>query len=107
MSEYFFLRISTVLISDPAQESFKVRLNGNITKAGPFDAVIKFTNGLAIQWNGKALGTMQMPDVQLTGDVGATLDVEGTFQVADVSTLEAFSEVSPPLWLGSMKTYSI
>ena len=62
--------------------------------------MIKFTNGLAIKWNGKALGTMQMPDVQLAGDVGATLNVEGNFQVADVNALEAFSEVSPSFALG-------
>ena len=94
MAKSLFLRINTVLISDPTQQSFKVHLNGGITKAGPFDAVIKFTNGLAIKWNGKALGVMQMPDVQLAGDVGAILNVEANFQVADVNTLEAFSEVS-------------
>lgn len=105
VAESFFLSINTVLISDPAQQSFKVHLNGGITKAGPFDAVIKFTNGLAIKWNGKTLGTMQMPDVQLAGDVGATLNVEGNFQVADVNTLEAFSEVSSSFWLGSVKAH--
>jgi hypothetical protein len=68
--------------------------------------VIKFTNGLGIKWNGKAMGTMNMPDVQLAGDVGAKLDVGATFQIADANALEAFSEVSSSLQLGVVKSYS-
>ena len=49
------LGISTVVITDPAQNSFGTKLKGNITNAGPFDAKISFGGGLTISWNGKPL----------------------------------------------------
>lgn len=87
------LGISTVTITDPAQNSFGTKLLGNITNAGPFDAKISFGSGLTISWAGKPLGTMKMPDVSLTADVGAQLDVTSTFSVSDVDHLTDFTKV--------------
>ena len=36
---------------------------------------------------------MKMPDVSLTGDVGASLDLEAEFSVADVDYLTEFTKV--------------
>lgn len=36
---------------------------------------------------------MKMDDVKVTGDVGATLDVQTTFEVADVNYLTEFTKV--------------
>jgi hypothetical protein len=36
---------------------------------------------------------MQMSDVNVVGDVGATLDVQTTFEVADVDYLTSFTKV--------------
>ncbi|KAF9245017.1 hypothetical protein BU15DRAFT_85819 [Melanogaster broomeanus] len=87
------LGVGTVLITDPQQTSFGTQLNGSITNAGPFDATISFGNGLTVSWNGQLLGTMKMADVDLVGDVGATLDVQTTFEVADVNYLANFTTV--------------
>lgn len=57
------------------------------------DATISFGNGLAVSWNGQALGTMHMDDVNVVADVGATLDVQTTFEVADVNMLARFTKV--------------
>ncbi|KIJ47323.1 hypothetical protein M422DRAFT_164299, partial [Sphaerobolus stellatus SS14] len=73
------LSIDTVIISNPQQTSFVTALKGSITNAGPFDAEIDFGPGLTIAFSGQPLGTIQMPKVQLKGDVGATLDVTATF----------------------------
>lgn len=55
------------------------------------DAVISFGSGLTISWAGKPLGTIAMPNVTLTGDVGAQLDVTANFAVADVGHLTDFT----------------
>ena len=57
------------------------------------DAKIVFNSGLTISWAGRPLGTIKMPDVDLTGDVGAQLDVTADFAVADVDHLANFTSV--------------
>lgn len=86
------LGLSTVMINDAGETSFKTDLKGSITNAGPFDAEIVFEKGLTISWAGKPLGHIAMPPVQLVGDVGATLDLTATFQVADVGHLTDFTK---------------
>lgn len=63
------------------------------TNISSVDATISFGNGLTISWNGQALGTMHMDDVNLVGDVGATLNVQTTFEVADINVLASFTKV--------------
>ncbi|KAF8840051.1 hypothetical protein BDN67DRAFT_1054007 [Paxillus ammoniavirescens] len=87
------LGVDTVVITNPQETSFGTQLKGSITDAGPFDATISFGNGLTVSWNGQLLGTMQMSDVNVVGDVGATLDVQTTFEVADVDYLTSFTKV--------------
>ncbi|KAL8277420.1 hypothetical protein RQP46_010142 [Phenoliferia psychrophenolica] len=86
------LNITTVIISDPENDSFVATLTGEITNAGPFDAVISFPVGLTVAWNGSPLGQLSMPDVTVVGDEGATLNLQATFAVSDVSQLTAFTE---------------
>lgn len=63
------------------------------TDTSSVDATISFGDGLAVSWNGQALGTMHMDDVNIVGDVGATLNVQSTFEVADVNVLAQFTQV--------------
>ncbi|KAF9529294.1 hypothetical protein CPB83DRAFT_790385 [Crepidotus variabilis] len=86
------LSLDTVLIKDPRQTSFGTQLKGDIRNAGPFDATISFPQGLTINWNGKPIGRVAMSDVQVVGDVGAKLDVESQFEVADVGYLAEFTK---------------
>ena len=60
----------------------------------PVDATISFGGGLDIVWNAQKLGSMKMPDVKLTGDVGATLNLDATFEVASTTVLTAFTKAS-------------
>lgn len=64
-----------------------------IANISPVDATISFGNGLSVAWNGRVLGTMRMDDVNVVGDVGATLNVQTTFEVADVNVLTSFTKV--------------
>lgn len=57
------------------------------------DATISFGDGLTVSWKGQVLGLMKMDDVKVAGDVGATLDVQTTFEVADVNYLTEFTKV--------------
>ncbi|WFD34248.1 hypothetical protein MCUN1_001085 [Malassezia cuniculi] len=86
------LGIDSVLIIDPQAQSFRTRMKGSITNAGPFNAVIKFPNGLQVSWNGKVLGQIAMPDITLKADVGATLDLEAQFAVSNVDDLTEFTK---------------
>ncbi|KII92866.1 hypothetical protein PLICRDRAFT_102438 [Plicaturopsis crispa FD-325 SS-3] len=86
------LGLETVLISNPGENSFTTKLTGSITNAGPFDATIHFGSGLTVAWSGKPLGTIKMSDVKLSADVGATLDLESAFEVADVDHLTDFTK---------------
>ncbi|KAM0750211.1 hypothetical protein T439DRAFT_247618 [Meredithblackwellia eburnea MCA 4105] len=85
------LGVDTVLISNPSNTAFSTTLTGSITNSGPFDAVIEFTSGLTVAWNGSPLGQIAMPDISLTGDVGATINVAATFAVADLNHLTDFT----------------
>ncbi|KAK1218918.1 hypothetical protein PQX77_018360 [Marasmius sp. AFHP31] len=85
------LGIETVLIKDPQQNSFRTQLVGSITGTGPFDATIKFPMGLTVAWQGKPIGNIKMNDVQVAGDVGAELNLESDFTVADIDHITAFT----------------
>ncbi|KAF9264250.1 hypothetical protein L218DRAFT_258531 [Marasmius fiardii PR-910] len=86
------LGIDTVLIKNPQQQSFSTQLKGSITGTGPFDATIRFPTGLTVSWQGKPIGSIKMNDVQVAGDVGAQLDMESEFQVADVDHITEFTK---------------
>jgi hypothetical protein len=86
------LQVSSVIISDAAQNSFTAQMKGSITNAGPFDADLNFGSGLTISWNGKPFGTLKMPPVSLKGDVGGAIDVSAPFVVSDVDQLTAFTK---------------
>ncbi|KAH8925300.1 hypothetical protein BT69DRAFT_1216651 [Atractiella rhizophila] len=85
------LSIDTVIITNPQPTSFGTTLTGAITNAGPFDARITFASGLRVFWDGAELGSLAMPDVALTGDVGASLNLQSAFTVADVGRLTDFT----------------
>jgi hypothetical protein len=99
-----------VLISDPELNQFGKYLNrfyrtleptsfsgttlaGSITNAGPFDAKISFPQGLIVSWAGSPLGSLNLPDVDVVGDIGAQINAESTFAVADVAHLTDFTKV--------------
>ncbi|KAI0773181.1 hypothetical protein BD413DRAFT_603560 [Trametes elegans] len=87
------LGIETVLIKDIQEKSFGTSLKGSITQAGPFDAKISFPGGLTIEWNGAPIGSITMPEIDVVADVGATFEVDATFEVADVDHLTSFTKV--------------
>ena len=87
------LGIDTVLISNPEQTQFTTTLAGSITNAGPFDAKITFPSGLTVSWNGSPLGSLQLSEVDVVGDVGAQISATSTFMVADVGHLTDFTKV--------------
>ncbi|KXN90203.1 hypothetical protein AN958_04693 [Leucoagaricus sp. SymC.cos] len=87
------LGVDTVLISDPKQDSFGTHLRGSISNAGPFDAKISFPSGLNVAWQGTTFGNIKMDGVQVTGDIGATLDTDSTFSVVNLDALTAFTKV--------------
>ena len=64
-----------------------------LTLEDTVDAKIAFPEGLVIEWNGKALGSMNMPEINVVGDVGASFEVDATFAVADVDHLTDFTKV--------------
>ncbi|KAG1896026.1 uncharacterized protein F5891DRAFT_1165745 [Suillus fuscotomentosus] len=87
------LGVESVLITNPQETMFGTQLNGSITNAGPFDATITFNNGLTVSWGGQLIGMMKMDPVNVVGDVGATLDMQTTFEVANTAYLANFTKV--------------
>ncbi|KAF8629168.1 hypothetical protein AX17_005753 [Amanita inopinata Kibby_2008] len=86
------LGIDNVLIMDPKQTSFNTKLKGSIGNAGPFDAVISFPSGFTVSWAGQPIGNIQMNDVHVVGDVGASIDTESIFTVTSVPHLTDFTK---------------
>ncbi|EEB94048.1 hypothetical protein MPER_07210, partial [Moniliophthora perniciosa FA553] len=57
------------------------------------DAKIVFPTGLTVSWAGKPIGTIQMNDVDVVGDIGAEINLESKFQVADINHITEFTKV--------------
>lgn len=57
------------------------------------DAVISFPSGLTISWKGKPIGRIAMVDVEVVGNVGASIAAESTFKILDVDHLADFTKV--------------
>lgn len=54
-------------------------------------ATITFNDGLVISWGGQPIGVMKMDPVNVVGDVGAMLNVQSTFEVANADYLASFT----------------
>lgn len=57
------------------------------------NAEISFPSGLTVSWEGQPLGSLQLNDVNVVGNVGATIDTNSLFTVADVTYLTDFTKV--------------
>lgn len=57
------------------------------------DANIAFPSGLTVTWAGKPIGNIKIDDVKVFADVGAVIDIESQFEVADVAHLTEFTKV--------------
>lgn len=97
--------------------SSATHLRGSITNAGPckylhfscpcciltslsvVDAKIDFPAGLDVAWQGNMFGNIKIDAVKVTGDVGATLDNDSTFNVVDLGTLTEFTKVCLVFWI--------
>lgn len=55
--------------------------------------MITFNNGLTVSWGGQPIGVMKLDPVNVVGDVGATLNVQTTFAVANTDYLANFTKV--------------
>ncbi|KAL8280236.1 hypothetical protein RQP46_007350 [Phenoliferia psychrophenolica] len=86
-----FLGVNTAIISNPTDTSFMAHLVGTLRGTGPFNAEVSFTQGLTVGWNGSPLGQIAMPNVTLHADVGADLDLEAAFTVADLAHVTDFA----------------
>ncbi|KAI0668274.1 hypothetical protein C8Q78DRAFT_1081656 [Trametes maxima] len=87
------LGIETVVIKDIRETTFGTSLKGSITQAGPFDSKISFPAGLTIEWSGRPIGSIKMPDVDITANIGANFEIDADFEVADVDHLANFTKV--------------
>ncbi|KAF9926799.1 hypothetical protein FBU30_003677 [Linnemannia zychae] len=86
------LAFDSIVINNPAETSFTTDITGAITKTGPLDAEIAFPNPVTVSYNGKALGTMQMPTVKAIANQGATLNLAGVpFTVTDSAAFAEFN----------------
>ncbi|CAO1623850.1 unnamed protein product [Parajaminaea phylloscopi] len=99
------LNIDRVTILNPQQNSFTVSLQGTLTNAGPFDAVVSFPQGLSIFWNGQLLVQTAFPDITLKGDAGAAINVQVEARVPDVGYLTTFTKflLTEPSFVWSIK----
>ncbi len=85
------LNVDRATVLNPQQTQFGTGLQGSLTQAGPFDAIVEFTSGLNIRYQDQLLGQIAMPNITLVGDVGSTLDLTADFRVADVGFMEKFA----------------
>ncbi|RUS16102.1 hypothetical protein BC937DRAFT_91614, partial [Endogone sp. FLAS-F59071] len=85
------LVFNNVVIWNPTTSSFNTWLTGAITGTGPMAAEIAFPTGVTVSWNGRMLGQLAMPTIFAAADVGATIDLNATFTVADTGAMADFS----------------
>ncbi|KAK3844442.1 MAG: hypothetical protein J3R72DRAFT_365600, partial [Linnemannia gamsii] len=86
------LAFDAITINSPSETKFTTDIVGAITKTGPLDAQIAFPNPVTVSFNGKILGTMQMPTVNAVANKGAALNLAAVpFTIADGSAFADFT----------------
>ncbi|KAF9905606.1 hypothetical protein EC991_001505 [Linnemannia zychae] len=86
------LAFDAITINSPSETSFSTDIVGAITNTGPLDAQIVFPNPVTVMFNGKTLGTMQMPTVDAVANKGATLNLAAVpFTIADSAAFAEFT----------------
>ncbi|KAF9899104.1 hypothetical protein EC991_009586, partial [Linnemannia zychae] len=86
------LAFDAITINAPTETNFSTDIKGAISKTGPLDAEIAFPNPVTVSYNGKALGTMQMPTVKAIANQGATLDLKSVpFTITDSAAFADFT----------------
>ncbi|KAG0367887.1 hypothetical protein BGX24_003061, partial [Mortierella sp. AD032] len=86
------LAFDSITINAPTETSFTTDIKGSISKTGPLDAEIAFPNPVTVSYNGKTLGTMQMPTVKAIANQGAALDLKNVpFTITDGAAFADFT----------------
>ncbi|KAF9544599.1 hypothetical protein EC957_011814 [Mortierella hygrophila] len=86
------LAFDAITINNPSETSFTTNIVGAITKTGPLDAQIAFPNPVTVSFNGKALGSMQMPTVNAVANKGASLNLATVpFTISDSAAFGDFT----------------
>ncbi|KAF9995184.1 hypothetical protein BGZ79_011136 [Entomortierella chlamydospora] len=86
------LSFDSINILNPADTSFQTDIVGAITQTGPLDAQIEFPNSVTVSYNGKAIGTMSMPTIDVASGQGAALNLANVpFTVTDVDAFTDFT----------------
>lgn len=103
------LNIDRVTITEARPTSFTAQLQGSLTNSGPFDAVVSFPSGLSIYWQGQLLVQTAFPNITLTGDLGASLNVQIEGQIPDVDYFTTFlkSAITDPAFEWTIRGESL
>lgn len=64
------LAFTEALITDITNDGFDVSLKGSLTNIGPLDALIEFIEPLTVNWQGKIIGQISLPNVCASANDG-------------------------------------
>lgn len=55
------INFNTAIISELAEDGFKLSLNGSLTGTGPLDALIEYVEPVVVNWQGVDIATLTLP----------------------------------------------
>ncbi|KAI9322513.1 hypothetical protein BX666DRAFT_2128544 [Dichotomocladium elegans] len=85
------LSFTSVILSSPTDQNFKVQMAGSITDAGPMAAEIAFPQPLTVSWQERVLGTVSMAAIKTKANAGADFKVLGDFTISDQAAMGDFA----------------
>ncbi|KAF8926111.1 hypothetical protein BGZ58_000180 [Dissophora ornata] len=84
------MSFSSIQISNPANTSLDMSMDGTLGNTGPFSATIKFPEPIQVYYNDTLLGSMNLPDTKASGGHGS-LNAKATFSINDEAAFGSFS----------------
>ncbi|KAG0212765.1 hypothetical protein BGX28_005611 [Mortierella sp. GBA30] len=85
------INFSQIDITNPSATSMDIVMQGEMKNTGPFHAEITFPGTVTVSWQGKVLGTTQIPGTSSASGGHGTLDLQSSFTVTDPTAFAEFS----------------
>ncbi|KAF9956028.1 hypothetical protein BGZ70_010053 [Mortierella alpina] len=85
------IEFSQIDITNPSATSMDIVMQGDMKETGPFHAEISFPGIVTVSWEGKELGTTEIPGKSEAAGGSGKLDLQSKFAVTNAANFAEFS----------------
>nr|CAG8533849.1 8518_t:CDS:2 [Entrophospora candida] len=86
------LAFSSVSLTNLTEDSFLMKVSGEVTNTGPLAATIEVPDGVSVSWENLLIGNMPLDTISAAPFVGARIESTQTFKISNKTAFSQFNK---------------